>query len=526
MREAGESKKLSPLDFAQKTRKIKTGGIACPLDFAQKNAQNQNRGVTAKCLRVFIRTFGCQMNERDSEIICSMMMQEGYAPAQSYEDASLIIFNTCSVRKHAEDRVWGKLTELKDKEICPPSFAGAKLSRGATSPPQISSKSLRGGTRPHKKIVGLVGCMGKAYGKEIFKRLPHVDFVCGPANIYDIPALVNKVLAGKTHVAATGKNTRPLKKRDGTYREENIRAWVNISYGCDNFCSYCIVPYVRGREISRSRKDIIDEIKQLVDNGTKEVTLLGQNVNSYKFTVHGSQFTDNNDFVMLLEEVNKIKGLERIRFMTSHPKDAGIELFKAIAGLDKVCEHLHLPMQSGSDRILKLMNRGYTCAHYLKLIDGVRKVIPDCAITTDVIVGFPSESEKDFKDTYEMMQKIKFDSAFIFKYSTRPFTKASQMKDDVSMEAKKERNHVLLNLQAKISERKTNALIGNIENVLGLSIAKKKPDSSNDLSATYIKARTRKNYQAVCKGGKALIGKIFDIKIKDIQDNTLIGDII
>ena len=487
------------------------------------------------------------MNERDSEIIMSMMMQEGYAPAQSYEDAGLIIFNTCSVRKHAEDRVWGKLAELK----------GLKIAR----PRSFTRSARKTSTRPNGIIIGLAGCMGKAYGKEIFERLPHVDFVCGPANIYDIPALVDKVLSGKTHVAAIGKDKRPVKVRakTGTVPKKQglslflhspgaIRAFVNITQGCNNFCSYCIVPFVRGREISCPQKEIIDEIKQLVDSGTKEVTLLGQNVNSYglkiassfdctqdealsevewaSFAPAGLSRKDDIDFVRLLERINNIKGLERIRFMTSHPKDAGIELFKAIAGLDKVCEHLHLPMQSGSDRILKLMNRGYTSAHYLKLIDSVRKTVPDCAITTDIIVGFPSESERDFKDTYEMMQKIKFDSAFIFKYSPRHFTKASQMNDDVSMEVKKERNQVLLNLQDNISQKKCERFIGKTENVLGLSLAKRKPDSSSDLSATYIKTRTRKNYQLVCKGSRKLIGKVFDVKIRDVQDNTLIGDIV
>ena len=439
-------------------------------------------------MKVFLKTYGCQMNERDSEIIISMMMQEGYTSVQSYEEASLIIFNTCSVRKHAEDRVWGKLAELKR----------LKIDRNDI-------------------VIGLVGCMGKAYGKEIFKKLVHVDFVCGPANIYDIPSLVDRVISGENHITAIKKTKRPIKKEGTLHSSGPIRAFVNITEGCDNFCSYCIVPYVRGREISRPQKDIIDEIKQLVDNGAKEVTLLGQNVNSYG---------KDKDFIKLLEKTNKIEGLKRIRFMTSHPKDAGIRLFKAMAGLDKVCEHLHLPMQSGSGRILKLMNRGYTSSHYLELVDDMRKAVPDCAITTDIIVGFPSESEKDFKDTYEIMKRIEFDSAFIFKYSPRPFTKASQMDDDVSMEAKKERNQVLLHLQDEISRKKHELLIGKTENVLGLSVAKKKPDSSSNLSATYIKTRTRKNYQLVCKGDKQLIGTIFDVKVKDVQGNTLIGNIV
>jgi tRNA-2-methylthio-N6-dimethylallyladenosine synthase len=473
--------------------------------------------------RFYIRTFGCQMNERDSEIIFSMMMQEGYSPAQSYEDTDLIIFNTCSVRKHAEDRVWGKLEELKRLKSRDESIRLALC--GKRFEPKTANRKPQTG-QIISPIIGLVGCMGKAYGKEIFKRLPHVDFVCGPSNIYDIPSLVDKVLSGKRHITAIKKVKRPVKKERALHNSGPVRAFVNITQGCNNFCSYCIVPFVRGREMSRPQKDIIDEIKQLAGDGTKEVTLLGQNVNSYKSQVTGYRLQVTEDFVNLLEEVNNIKGLERIRFMTSHPKDANADLFKAIASLDKVCEHLHLPIQSGSDRILKLMNRGYTRVHYLKLIDGIRKAVPDCAITTDIIVGFPSESEKDFKDTYDILKQIEFDSAFIFKYSPRPFAKASKMDDDVDIEVKKERNQVLLRLQDTISQKKTRHLVGTVENALGLSIAKKKPDSSNDLSATYIKARTRKNYQAVCKGNKVLIGKIFNIKIKDTQDNTLIGDII
>jgi tRNA-2-methylthio-N6-dimethylallyladenosine synthase len=458
------------------------------------------------------------MNERDSEIIYSMMTEKGYVPAMSYEDADIIIFNTCAVRKHAEDRVWGKLQELK-------VFRGKQHGFFALHTQNDNKRAARS-AQCNTRIFGLVGCMAKAYKQEIFKRLPHVDFICAPSDIYDIPKLIDKVLAGKSHVASVSKNKRPKHKEDDNYREEKIRAWVNISHGCDNFCSYCIVPYVRGREISRPQKDIIDEIRYLVDKGTKEITLLGQNVNSYSLKSACYNPRVPGDFVRLLEKINNIAGLERIRFMTSHPKDADIGLFKAMAALDKVCEHLHLAMQSGSDRILKLMDRGYSSSHYLKLIHDLRRLVPGCAVSTDIIVGFPSESEKDFKDTHDLMKEIKFDNAFIFKYSPRPFTTASRMKDDIGIEVKKERNQVLLCLQDKISREKHELLVGKIENVLGLSVAKKRPDSSSDLSAVYIKTRTRKNYQLVCEGNEGLIGKAFDVKIKDAQDNTLIGDIV
>ena len=358
------------------------------------------------------------MNNADSELVYSMLLSQGYVKAKSYEDADVILFNTCSVRKHAEDRVWGKVGQLK-KGMDPRLRGDDSVRRGNDKRP----------------IIGIIGCMAKAQGDEIFKRLPHVNFICGPSDIYAIVDLIEQVQARpKKHFAEIGRRQRLLKMDprlrgdDIGYREERIKAGINISYGCNNFCSYCIVPYVRGREISRKQKDIIDEAKALVDDGVKEIMLLGQNVNSYQYSVNSNQ---KNNFIKLLEKINKIDGLLRIRFMTSHPKDAGVALFKAIATLDKVCEHLHLPLQSGSDRILKSMNRGYTSSHYLKLIDKLRKLVPDCAITTDIIVGFPSETEDDFNCTRDIIKRIGFDSSFIFKYSPRPFAKASDMADDV-----------------------------------------------------------------------------------------------
>jgi len=433
------------------------------------------------------------MNERDSEIIYSMMLETGHTQASSYDDADIIIFNTCSVRKHAEDRVWGSLTQLGK---------AAAQDKGS-----------------HPKIFGLVGCMAKAYKNDIFKKLPHVDFICAPSDIYDIPGLVEQVISGRRRVVSVSKDKRPVKKEKDNFREDTMRSWVNIGHGCDNFCSYCIVPFVRGREISRPKKDIVDEIKHLVDKGTKEVMLLGQNVNSY-------QSSAGNGFVELLEDANKIDGLKRIRFMTSHPKDASAALFKAIATLDKVCEHLHLPLQSGSDRILKSMNRGYTSSYYLKLIDKLRKLVPDCAITTDIIVGFPSETKEDFNCTRDIIKRIGFDSSFTFKYSPRPFAKASNMADDVSMDDKKIRNQVLLDLQNKITKRNIKGLIGKQKESLGIAIAKRKPLVAKNIPGTYIKGRTREGLQVVYKGNSSLIGEVLNVKISGVEENTLIGDIV
>lgn len=443
-------------------------------------------------MKVFIRTFGCQMNESDSEIVYAMLLSQGYVKAKSYEDANVILFNTCSVRQHAEDRIWGNVGELK----------------------KLKDKT---------KVLGIIGCMAQAQGKEIFKRLGHVNFICGPSDIYEIIDLIERARDNpKERFSAISKIKRPLKTQYSIhntqyqpYREDRIRGFVNISYGCNNFCSYCIVPYVRGREISRPAKDIIDEVKMLVEDGAKEIMLLGQNVNSFGKRTEGRE--QRTEFVKLLEKINKIDGLLRIRFMTSHPKDANAELFKAMRDLDKVCEHLHLPLQSGSDRILGLMNRKYTSGDYLKLVEQYRKIVDNGSITTDIIVGFPTESEDDFYKTYMLLKDVKFDGVFIFKYSPRPRAVASKMTDDISKQTKEERHQKLLALQDRIIKDKNKLLVGSIQQVLGMNQAKRPPQ--------HIKGRTRQNALAIYKGSSDLIGRLSDVKIKCIEGNTLIGEI-
>jgi len=355
------------------------------------------------------------MNIRDSEIILGMLQKEGYVEAASAKEADAVIFNTCSVRKHAEDRVWSNIGMINKK-----------------------------GGRP---IVGVVGCMAQNYQDKMFKRLSQIDFVCGPANIYDIPDLLEKVDREKTKALAVDKAMRPLIANGREYSQQP-KAFVSIMYGCNNFCSYCIVPYVRGRERSRPVKHIVDEVRHLVDHGCCEVTLLGQNVNSYKRNL-GKKV----NFIGLLERLNKIERLEHIHFMTSHPKDATVELFRAMRDLDKVEKQLHLPLQSGADRILKLMNRGYTARKYIDLTKKIRELVPGCKITTDIIVGFPTETDTDFKKTYKVMSDIKFNAAYIFKYSPRPPAKSAFMQDDVSKEIKQKRHQAILNLQKKISKQ-------------------------------------------------------------------------
>ena len=390
-----------------------------PLDFFEIKAG----GMTAKCLSVFIRTFGCQMNVRDSEIILGMLQKEGYKQARRLEEADVVLFNTCSVRQHAEERAISNMGALlKEKKQRP-------------------------------KVYGIIGCTAQALKKDLFRRLPNLDIVCGTGQIHRLPKLVQE--AQKSKIFACGGVDEDIPQPQSLYREDKQAAFVSIMRGCNNFCSYCIVPYVRGKERSRKVEDILGEIRDLVKRGIREITLLGQNVNSY----NGQRSKKRCDFMQLLKLINGIEGIKRIKFMTSHPKDASKELFRAMRDLPKVCKHLHLPLQSGSDKILKLMNRGYTLGDYLKLVDCFRNLNPRGSLTTDIIVGFPGEGETDFKKTYQTMQKIQFDAAFIFKYSPRPKTKAAELKDNVPFETKQQRNHLLLKLQKEISLKKKKALL-------------------------------------------------------------------
>jgi len=362
--------------------------------------------------KVYIRTFGCQMNSRDSEFIAGLFIDKGYKISDSPKEANVILSNTCSVREHAEERAIHNMRQLMHKY--------------------------------KDRIYGIIGCGAQALKDELFIKLPKLNIVCGTGEITKLPELVEKAFEEK--VLAVKDLDLSLPELMPSYRENKTHAYVSIMRGCNNFCSYCIVPYVRGRERSRRVGDIVKEIKSLAKMNIKNITLLGQNVNSYK--------DEEYDFVKLLKAINEIDGISKIDFFTSHPKDANSNLFKAMRDLDKVIKHLHLPLQSGSDKILKLMRRGYTKAKYTKLISSARKIIPSLHITTDVIVGFPGETEKDFKDTLNLLKNVKFNAAYLFKYSPRPGTQASKMEDDVTKEIKKKRHKTLLDFQRKIhSER-------------------------------------------------------------------------
>ena len=368
--------------------------------------------------KVFIRTLGCQMNFLDSELISGILSLGGYKLVDNPKQADVVLINGCSVREHAEERVWGQLGRL------------AELKK---------NKRLK---------IAVIGCIAENYKEKIFARFPYVDLIVGPRKIGEIKKLLEKTARGKRRILSCGEGKDLFKDESIAKRKSKLKAFVRIMVGCDNFCSYCIVPYVRGREKSRPLEDILAEITKLAQAGYKQITLLGQNVNSY-----GKGLAKGIDFADLLRKISGIKEIEKIGFMTSHPKDMSIKLIKTIAAEQKISRQVHLPVQSGSKRILRLMNRRYTNTDYLKLIERIKQVIPGVRLSTDIIVGFPTETRDDFKMTYNLMKEVGFNRAFIFKYSPRPPAVSVRMKDDISLDEKKQRHQTLLKLQQEISRR-------------------------------------------------------------------------
>lgn len=419
------------------------------------------------------------MNELDSEFIKGAIVGGGFGEAQNEYDADIILLNTCAVREMAERKALGKaglLSQLKEKK------------------PDL--------------VLGICGCVAQQRKEQLFDRLPLLDIVCGTRQIAQLPEMIESIRkTGERQIRVEDLSSEKLDFAL-TKRNSLIKAFISIMRGCDNYCSYCIVPYVRGRERSRPPQEIIAEIEQLAQKSYKEITLLGQNVNSY-----GKRLEPECDLVELLERINAIRGLERIRFVTSHPKDISPALTGAIARLQKVCEHIHFPLQSGSDKVLRLMNRGYSLNDYMKLVDALRDAVPSIGLGTDIIVGFPGETEADFAETVEAMRRIEYDSAFIFKYSTREGTDAAKLPDDVPLEKKKERNKILLQLQKQISLRKNRASIGSYVEVLVEGPSKRNPYR--------MMGRTRQNKIAVFDGGQHLVGKILKMTVADATALTL-----
>ncbi len=369
------------------------------------------------------------MNVHDSEKMSGVLISEGYTEVGDPSDADVIIFNTCSIRQKAEQKFFSKLGTLKNLKKSNPALK-----------------------------IAVAGCIAQQKGDEIIQKVPYVDYVLGPQNI----SRLKDFIINAKRVVATQDNPYLQYIDLPAKRTDSVKAFVNIMYGCNNFCSYCIVPYTRGREKSRAAASIIKEIIDLSEKGFKEVTLLGQNVNSYQSELN---------FPKLLKEINKIDGIERIRFVTSHPKDISEDLIFAIRDLNKVCEHIHLPLQSGSSRVLELMNRSYTYNDYLKKVEMLRKEIPDIAITSDIIAGFPQETDEDHAQTKYAIKQIKFDGIFAFKYSQRTGTAASQMEGQIDDKIRSNRLYEILEIQNEITEKKNKDLEGKTQEILieGLS---------------------------------------------------------
>ncbi|EPR13391.1 tRNA (N6-isopentenyl adenosine(37)-C2)-methylthiotransferase MiaB [Ruminiclostridium papyrosolvens] len=438
-----------------------------------------------KPVRCNIETFGCQMNENDSERLSGMLSEMGYSECSERKDSDLIIFNTCCVRENAEQKVYGHLGALKKLKETNPNL-----------------------------VIAICGCMmqQKEVVEHIKKTYKHVDIIFGTHNLYKFPELLNTAITTKSTVIDVWDSTGSIAENMPISRKDNIKAWVTVMYGCNNFCSYCIVPYVRGRERSRSLEEIKSEVEKLAADGCKEITLLGQNVNSY-----GKDLEGDLTFAGLLRELNKIQGIERIRFMTSHPKDLSDELIYAMRDCAKVCEHLHLPVQAGSSKVLDEMNRKYSKEQYLELIEKVKSNIPGIALSTDIIVGFPGETEEDFNETLDVVAKARFDMAYTFLYSKRTGTPAAKNPEQVPESVKKRRFDKLLELQNKISKEINDELLGKEVEVLVEGLSKS--------SKTTYTGRTKENKIVNFKGNPDMVGKLVKVKIDEIQTWSLLGKI-
>lgn len=432
-----------------------------------------------------ILTYGCQMNEADSEKISGMLNLIGYEESTD-NNADFILFNTCLIRENAELKVYGKLGEVKALKRKNPDM-----------------------------LIAVCGCMmqKQEIREKMLKKHPFVDIVFGTNNIHELPYLIYKAEVDKKRTVNIIDDTKEIHENVPKVRKFKHKALVNITYGCNNFCTYCVVPYTRGREKSREPEDILAEIRELANDDCKEITLLGQNVNSY-----GNTLDREYSFADLLYDVNKIEGIECIRFMTSHPKDLTEDLIKAIKDCDKVCNHVHLPVQAGSSKVLKAMNRKYTKEHYLELIDKLRKEIPDVAITTDIIVGFPGETEEDFEETLDVIRKVQYDSAFTFLYSVREGTKAALMDDQIPESVKHERFDRLLAELYPIMQKKNDECIGKTYDIIVDAISKNNEE--------YLTGRNEHFRLVHFKGDKKLLGSTVKVKINSAKTFFLEGSIV
>jgi len=444
--------------------------------------------VTSQDLKFYIETYGCQMNERDTETIAGLLIKEGMSQAMDISEADVIILNTCAVRESAESKVWSRFGKIR---------------------------SMRRGGKP--PVLVLAGCMAQLpeTAERVKSKAPYISVLTGPGFIHEIPQLVREAMAKKPEdgghkilkavtpartAASRDESTQLLPEGLPRRSIPGVNAYVTIMYGCDNFCSYCVVPYVRGPQVSRSFQAILEETARLCEEGYKEITLLGQNVNAYGLDVPGSP-----DFPALLRALDKTPGLLRLRYFTSHPRDFTQEMIEAVRDCPTVCEHFHLPLQSGSDRILKVMNRGYSRDDYLRLVERVREAIPEASITTDIIVGFPGETEEDFQDTLDMVRKCRFDGAFTFIFSPRRGTAAYRMKNQVDKKTKSLRLQELVEVQGAITRDINASCVGRDMEILVESMAEEEPGG--------VKGRTRTGKMVIATGSKASPGDLVNVRI-------------
>lgn len=440
----------------------------------------------------FVQTFGCQMNERDSETLAGMLAEKGYIENSERNNSDIIIINTCSVRENADKRFFGTLGQLK---------------RVKTDRPET--------------VVAVCGCMMQQQHiiDTLKAKYPWVDLIFGTHNIHEFPVLLENVINEKEKIVDVWNEAEDIVENLPSLRKHPSKAYVNIMYGCDNFCTYCIVPFTRGRERSRAPEAIMKEVKYLAEDGVVEIMLLGQNVNSYKgrsYTGKGKSEKEHvMDFAGLINILDKIEGIERIRFMTSHPKDVSPELIKAFSSCESLCPHIHLPVQSGSTRILKKMNRRYTKEKYLDLIEKLRNEVPDIAITTDIIVGFPGETEEDFKETIDLVNRVRFDSAFTFLYSIRKGTPSEKYCDQIPEAVKHERFNRLVDAVNTISAVKNEALIGDTVKVL----AEGKSKTNQNLFA----GRTEGNKLINFASKEFVTGRIVNVSVTGSSTFSLKG---
>lgn len=457
--------------------------------------------------KVHIKCFGCQMNKLDTALVRSALEGADFELAEKVTEADVVLINTCSVREHAEQRVFSHLGHLKYLKKSRPDL-----------------------------VVGVIGCMAQRLGDELLEH-PAVNIVCGPAEIPQISELVSKAVQERQKaVAVTEKirrkgsqeQGRALDEFESAYGIEDERipaqAFVRVMRGCNNFCSYCVVPYVRGPEVSRSPEAVLDQIRKLADHGAKQVTLLGQTVNSYNYKVGERTWC----LADLLEAAGDIEGIEWLRFVTSYPSEEYFdEIMQVMAGSPKVCEYLHIPAQSGSDRILKAMNRGYTAADYIALMDTAREIVPDIAIAGDFIVGFPGETDADFEQTVELVRRVRYKNAFVFKYSPRPDTHSEKkLEDDIPAEVKQRRNAKLLEVISDIAKEDNERFLGQTVEVLVEGLSKKPHlNRAENQNNPQLIGRTAHDYIVVFNGSESLTGRFASVKVTKTASLTLFAEL-